>query len=56
VGLRGKGFLKLIDNWRAAGVKDISFNLYKDGRHEMMNEINKEQVIQNIVLWLNSHL
>jgi alpha-beta hydrolase superfamily lysophospholipase len=56
VGLQGKGFLKLIDHWKAAGVKDISFHLYKDGRHEMMNEINKAEVIHNIVMWLNNHL
>lgn len=55
VGLRGKGFLELINNWKAAGVKDISYNLYKDGRHEMMNEINREEVISNLVKWLKSH-
>ncbi len=55
VGLKGKGFLQLIENWKNAGVKDISFHLYKDGRHEMMNEINREEVLGNIIQWLHNH-
>ena len=56
VGQQGKGFLKLIDNWKAAGVKDISFHLYQEGRHEMMNEINREDVMGNLISWLNNHV
>lgn len=56
VGLQGKGFLKLISNWKAAGNKDISYHLYKDGRHEMMNETNREEVLNNIIDWIKKHL
>jgi alpha-beta hydrolase superfamily lysophospholipase len=56
VGLAGKGFLKLISNWKAAGNKDISYHLYKDGRHEMMNEINREEVVNNMITWIKKHL
>lgn len=52
VGLEGKGFLKLIENWKAAGLKDISYNLYKGGRHEMMNEVNREEVIGNVISFI----
>lgn len=55
VGLEGKGFLQLIDKWKAAGVKDISYHLYKDGRHEMMNEINREEVIENVIQFIKAH-
>lgn len=55
VGLQGKGFLQLIENWKNVGMKDISFHLYKDGRHEMMNEINREEVLGNIIQWLHDH-
>lgn len=55
VGLAGKGFLQLIKNWKMAGLKDISYNLYKDGRHEMLNEINKEEVINNIIYWIKKY-
>ncbi len=56
VGLEGKGFLKLIENWNAAGLKDISYHLYKDGRHEMMNDINREEVIENVIAFITKHV
>jgi alpha-beta hydrolase superfamily lysophospholipase len=52
VGLDGKGFLQLIENWKAAGALHISYDLYKDGRHEMLNEINREEVINNCLQWI----
>ena len=55
VGLFGKGFLTLINKWKAAGVKDISYNLYKGGRHEMMNEINRQEVIDDLITWIKNH-
>ncbi|MBC7934926.1 MAG: alpha/beta fold hydrolase [Rhizobacter sp.] len=55
VGLEGKGFLTLVEKWKAAGVKDFSYDLYKDGRHEMMNEINREEVLQNLVRFIKTH-
>lgn len=55
VGLNGKGFLQLISNWKAAGVKDISYKLYSGGRHEMMNEINRGEVLEDLVLWMKRH-
>ncbi len=55
VGLNGKGFLQLINNWKAAGVKDISYTLYPGGRHEMMNEINRSEVLDDLVRWMKGH-
>ncbi|MEG1310815.1 MAG: alpha/beta hydrolase, partial [Romboutsia sp.] len=54
IGKNGKGVLKLRDRYIDLGVKDISCKLYKDGRHEMLNEINKDEVIKNILSWLES--
>jgi alpha-beta hydrolase superfamily lysophospholipase len=56
VGLFGKGVLELVDNWKAAGVKDISYKLYPGGRHEMLNEINRAEVLQDLVNWMKGHL
>lgn len=56
VGYEGKGFMLLIEKWKAAGVKDISYHLYKGGRHEMLNEINRDEVVANMVSWLNKHV
>jgi len=30
--------------------------LYQGGRHEMLNEINRQQVYEDIVGWINSKI
>lgn len=53
VGLNGKGILRLMDRYTKLGVKYISCKLYNGGRHEMLHEINKDEVINDIITWLN---
>lgn len=43
----------LIDRYRAAGVKDVTFDFYPGGRHEMLNEINRDEVIANLERWIH---
>ena len=40
VGECGKGVKLAYDNFKKVGMKDVSIKLYKDGRHEMLNELN----------------
>lgn len=35
--------------------KNVSFNLYPKARHELLNEINREEVIADVLAWLSSH-
>ncbi len=56
VGMFGKGFLQLYENWKAIGIKDITYKLYKKGRHEMLHEINSKEVIDNVIDWIKNHL
>ena len=56
VGGQGKGVLKARDLYLWAGCTDVSCKLYPDGRHEMLNEINYEEVHQDVLQWLDSHL
>lgn len=53
VGKNGKGVLRLKDRYVNLGVKKVSCKLYEGGRHEMLNEINKEEVIKDIISWLD---
>lgn len=39
-----------------AGLHDVFMRLYPGGRHEMLNETNKEQVYQDILSWLNEKI
>lgn len=55
VGKSGKGVKRLVETYKVLGIKDITFKLYKDGRHAMLNEINKDEVIEDILEWLIKH-
>ena len=56
VGNFGKGVIQLYKTLKKAGIKDIEYKLYKKGRHEMLNEINKEEVYNDVVKWLERHV
>ncbi len=56
VGENGKGVERAYKAFCQAGLKDVFMRLYPEGRHEMLNELNKEQVYQDILNWLNEKL
>jgi len=35
------------------GIKDVTYKLYKDARHELVNELNRDEVINDIIMWMN---
>lgn len=53
VGEQGKGVIRVYKSFLKAGMTDVTMKLYHGGRHEMLNEINKEEVQQDILAWLN---
>ena len=55
VGLQGKGFMQLIENWKAAGTTDFTYKLYPGGRHEMMNDTIRKEVLGDLVDWLDKY-
>lgn len=44
----------LVDAYRAAGL-DVTFKVYAEGRHEMLNEINRDEVVADLLAWLTDH-
>ena len=36
-----------------AGVKQVDIRLFKDARHELLNEINRDEVYYVVLNWLN---
>ena len=56
VGAMGKGVEKVVGMFRKAGCRDVSVRLYPDGRHEMFNELNKQEVMDDLLRWLDSRL
>jgi alpha-beta hydrolase superfamily lysophospholipase len=49
--LTGVHFLER--SWREAGVRRIDTLVYPGGRHEMLNEINRDAVTTDIIAWLD---
>jgi alpha-beta hydrolase superfamily lysophospholipase len=49
--------LRLLERrWREAGVRRIDTRYYAGGRHEMLNETNRDEVTRDIVTWLDGAL
>ena len=46
----------MISRLEKYGIKDVSFKFYKDARHEPFNEINRAEVINDLINWLDFHL
>ncbi len=42
----------LAERYRAAGIANISEKYYPQGRHEMLNETNRDEVMRDLVSWL----
>lgn len=54
VGKNGRGVKNLYNRYLNYGLKDVSIKLYEDARHEILNEINRDEVMQDIVEWLGT--
>ena len=52
VGKYGKGIKNLYEMYKELGIKNLNMKLYPGGRHEMLNEINKKEVYQDVLNWL----
>ena len=53
VGGKTKSVLTLINMYNYLKIKDLEYFFYKNGRHEMLNESNKNEVINDIITWLD---
>ena len=56
VGNYTKGVNKLINQLRKHGIKQIDYKFYENGRHEMLNEVNREVVYEDIYRWIEKNL
>lgn len=56
VGNKGKGIIKLYNMYKSLNIDDVKYKLYKGGRHEILNEKNRDEVMRDIVTWFNNHI
>jgi len=50
----GGALIELVgDRYREAGVRDVTVQLYQGGRHETLNETNRDEVTADLIAWLD---
>jgi alpha-beta hydrolase superfamily lysophospholipase len=52
VGDMGKSPTALVNIYRNLGISDLEFVLYPGARHEILNETNREEVMDNLLSWI----
>ena len=52
-GMDLSGMRAVAEQYRSAGLRDITIKTYADGRHEMFNEINRDEVRADLLAWLD---
>lgn len=53
VGDLGIGVKKVYDLYQEAGLTDVTWQLYENDRHEILNELDREKVYKDILSWMN---
>lgn len=56
VGQMGAGVKKVAEQFRKAGMKDVTVRLYPEARHELFNELNRDAVTKELAEWLDGHI
>ena len=55
VGARSGGADRLAAACRSAGLGDVTLRLYPGGRHESLNETNRDEVTRDLLGWMAAH-
>ena len=53
VGGLGKGVKEVYDMYEKAGIHDLTYKLYENDRHEILNETDKQAVFEDLLAWMN---
>lgn len=56
IGTQGKGVNTVAQQFRDAGVRDVTVRLYPGARHELFNETNRDEITAELIDWLNRHM
>jgi alpha-beta hydrolase superfamily lysophospholipase len=46
----------VIDRYRQAGLTDVTLKVYPGARHEVFNEINRDEVLRDVDAWIGNHI
>ncbi|MGL4773329.1 MAG: lysophospholipase [Clostridium sp.] len=54
VGKNGESVKRLYEQYKELGIENTTLKLYEEGRHELLNEINRAEVYEYIEAWFDS--
>ena len=52
----GRNIHQLLEAYRTAGLENVRHEFYPLGRHESLNEINRDEVTRDLIRWLDSFI
>lgn len=56
VGNYGDGVLKVVEQYKQCGIKNIKIKLYENDRHELTNEVDRDVIFEDIFGWLQIYM
>lgn len=56
VGGKGVGVRQIASQYQAAGLLSVDIMLYEGARHELFNELNRDEAISGLISWLSGAL
>ena len=56
VGDYGKGVKKVWEMYKKAGIRDLKMILYENDRHEILNEVDRDQVYADLLDWMEKRM
>lgn len=56
VGNYGKGVRQAVRAFQKAGLQDVSVRIYPLCRHEILNEINKDEIFEDVLQWIETKM
>ncbi len=56
VGSMGKGVKKACEKFKEAGIKDVTVKLYEGDRHEVLNELDRSTVYNDLFNWMSERM
>ena len=56
VGGFGKGVMETYHLYQDAGITDLTYRLYENDRHEILNETDRQVVFEDLLAWMNGRI
>jgi len=56
VGEYGKGVKQVFEDLKKTGHQNVIMKLYPEARHELLNELNRDEVMSDIIGWMDKIL